>query len=567
MRQETQKCQNCKQKFTIEAEDFQFYEKLKVPPPTFCPTCRFQRRLLFWNPITLYQRPCDLCKKFNISVFPPEAPYTVYCPMCWWGDGWDSGKYAREYDFSRSFFEQINELWHEVPLEGLSIDLQTAQNSPYNHDGGYLKNCYLLFNALECQDSAYGYYLGHSQSMFNCTAVEQCQFGYDSMHSYKTNRCIGSRHQLSESFDCLFCRDTQNSQNCFASANLKNKKYCAWNKQLTREEYIKEVGRYDLGSYAAYRKLQEKAEAHWKTQIPKSEYSEFVTNCTGPNIFFSKNAKDCIEVYNAEDCRYLFRMFGPLNKDCYDISMWGMNLSRSYESMVVGENSTELRFCNESGINLTDAEYCRLSTGGSHHFGCVSIKKGDYCILNKRYEKDAYEKMTARIRAHMDEMPYTDARGNIYRYGEFFPPELSPFAYNTTLAQNLFPLTKEGAEEKQYPWRDPEHEAYKTTISAQDIPDHIKDVSDAILKEKIVCLRCGRAYRIIEMELQFHRQMNVPLPRECPFCRINEKMNLWVKNNERNKRVCAGCGVEMESPYREEEYREVYCRKCYLERI
>jgi len=47
--------------------------------------------------------------------------------------------------------------------------------------------------------------------------------------------------------------------------------------------------------------------------------------------------------------------------------------------------------------------------------------------------------MVAKIKDHMDKMPFTDAKGNVYRYGEFLPPEMSPFAYNTTLAQNFSP--------------------------------------------------------------------------------------------------------------------------------
>jgi hypothetical protein len=37
MKNETKNCQNCKNDFTIESEDFKFYEKIKVPPPTWCP--------------------------------------------------------------------------------------------------------------------------------------------------------------------------------------------------------------------------------------------------------------------------------------------------------------------------------------------------------------------------------------------------------------------------------------------------------------------------------------------------------------------------------------------------
>jgi len=567
MNPENKICQNCKKEFTVEPEDFNFYKKINVPAPTFCPDCRFQRRLMFWNPLTLYRRPCDLCKNFSVSAYPPDAPYKIYCPTCWWSDKWDSFQYGRDYDFSRSFFEQLNDLWHEVPLLGLSSDLISVKTSPFNHDVGHLKNCYLLFQANYCEDSAFGYYVGYSQSMFDSTAILQCQMGYDSMHSYKTNRCIGSRHQLSESIDCLFCRDCQNCQNCFASANLKNKKYYAWNQPLTKEEYFKEVSKYNLGSYKAYKEVQAKAEAHWKTQIPKSEYNEFAENCTGPNVFFSKNAKDCIEVYDAEDCRYLFRMWGPSNKNCYDISMWGDNLSLSYECGIVGENATRVLFSHEGGINLSDAQYSKLSTGGNHHFGCVSVRKGNYCILNKQYAKEEYEKLVPKIIEHMNNMSYTDVRGNIYRYGEFFPPEFSPYAYNTTLAQNFFPLTKEQALEKKYGWREPERSEYKSTIKAEELPDHIKDSADSVLRERIACINCGRAYRIIEMELAFHRQMNVPLPRECPQCRVNYKLNLWVKSNRRIPRVCAGCGRDMESPYTKEEVAEVFCRECYLQEV
>ena len=36
----TGECQNCKTKFEITADDMRFYERIKVPPPTWCPECR-----------------------------------------------------------------------------------------------------------------------------------------------------------------------------------------------------------------------------------------------------------------------------------------------------------------------------------------------------------------------------------------------------------------------------------------------------------------------------------------------------------------------------------------------
>ena len=60
-------CQNCQKDFIIESDDFLFYEKIKVPAPTFCPRCRQQRRLCFRNENNFYKRNCDLCEKSVVS--------------------------------------------------------------------------------------------------------------------------------------------------------------------------------------------------------------------------------------------------------------------------------------------------------------------------------------------------------------------------------------------------------------------------------------------------------------------------------------------------------------------
>jgi hypothetical protein len=75
----------------------------------------------------------------------------------------------------------------------------------------------------------------------------------------------------------------------------------------------------------------------------------------------------------------------------------------------------------------------------------------------------------------------------IYKYGEFFPSQLSPFSYNETIAQEYFPLTKEQALAQGYKWKDPEERNYQITMRQDQIPDHIKDVPDTIVNEIIEC--------------------------------------------------------------------------------
>src|SRR3989338_3299290 len=116
---EVKTCQNCHQEFKIEPEDFIFYEKMQVPPPTFCPECRIIRRFTWRNERTLYHNKCAFSGKNIITMFAPETGLKVYDRDIWWGDKWDPFDYGAEYDFSKPFFVQFKELLHRVPLVNL----------------------------------------------------------------------------------------------------------------------------------------------------------------------------------------------------------------------------------------------------------------------------------------------------------------------------------------------------------------------------------------------------------------------------------------------------------------
>ncbi len=562
MKTENKNCQNCKTQFAIEPEDFAFYEKIKVPPPTFCLQCRLQRRLSVTNLFNLYKRKCDLCGLEKISIFAPGAPYRVYCPECWWSDKWDFSEYGRDYDFSRPFFEQFDELMREAPLLGLSLDSNSIPTSPYNSNCGWLKDSYLLFFSNYSESCAYGFYGVHNKNVLDCSLLVKSELCYDVRNGYMESRSIGLRN-TNQNLECLFLRDSKNCQNCFASANLRSRKYVIFNEQYEPEEYKSKLQGWDLGSYRQYQEIKKLAAEHWQKYPPRPIWMDFSVDSTGNYVFQSKNCKECYETAGAQDSKYLLAISeGPV-KDCYDIFGWGDNLEFSYEGAIVGENAARLRFCQESGINAFDAEYCKLTTGGSHHFGCVAVKGGNYVIFNKRYSPEEFEALRGRIIAHMGEMPYRDRRGRIYKYGEFPPIELSVAAYNESLAQRFFPLTREQAEQEGYRWTDLPKGEGKKTISAAELPDNIKDAKEDVLKEVIGCAKCDRVFRIVSMELTFLRRMSLPLPRECPLCRIDEKFTEWVKQMKLVSRTCSKCASEFQTPYGPEDWPKILCHPCF----
>src|SRR3972149_1576646 len=128
MNQEMRNCQSCKKDFVIETWDFSFYEKMKVPPPTWCPKCRLQRRFATRNERTLYKRNCDLCNTSIITMFSP-GNFKVYCSSCYYSDKWDPLNYGRDYDFSKTFFAQWASLQNDVPQ--LALMQENVVNSPW----------------------------------------------------------------------------------------------------------------------------------------------------------------------------------------------------------------------------------------------------------------------------------------------------------------------------------------------------------------------------------------------------------------------------------------------------
>ena len=501
-------------------------------------------------------------------MYPADIPHAVYCPKCWWSDDWDVFSYGRDYDFSRPFFEQFRELWESVPLLSLSVDIPTLKSSPYTNHVGNSRNCYLIFHAEASEDSAYGWYHIRTKRVFDCSLSGGTELSYDSIHTYKGYKCIGVDHMI-ESMECIFSRGLTGCQNCTGSANLKNKQYVFFNKQLTKEEYEKELSKWDLGSYKKYQELKNKADEFLETVPYKALHDRFSVHSTGNYIFDSKNCKECYETSWAEDSKYLFLMADKI-RNSYDISSWGNNMESCYECCNVGDDVSHIKFCQETGLGLFDAEYCKLSTGGAHHFGCVSIKKGEYCILNKKYSEKEYRELKEKIIRHMHEMPYRDSQGREYAYGEFFPIELSPFSYNESFKNVFFPKKKEEVEAEGYLWRDEKKGEYKVTLVEKDIPDHIRDVSDNILNEVIGCVSCGKGFKIIKSELDFLRQFNLPVPRECPMCRIMKKVHRWVENLNFLKlveRTCDACGAVFLSTYTAEKAPKVLCNSCFQKSV
>jgi len=102
-------------------------------------------------------------------------------------------------------------------------------------------------------------------------------------------------------------------------------------------------------------------------------------------------------------------------------------------------------------------------------------------------------------------------------WGEFFPIEMSPFAYNETIAQEYFPITKEFAKKMNWRWMEADPKEFLPQKFI--VPQRISEVDESILKETLVCEKCGRNYKTTAQELVFYQKHMIPVPGQCHECR------------------------------------------------
>ncbi len=550
-----QNCAKCQNEFILDKDDMSFYKKMKVPNPKVCPDCRFKMRAIFRNEMSLYSgRDCDMCGKSIISIYNPKSPYTVYCHDCFYSDKWDAQNYGIKYDENRPFFDQLKELSLKVPKTTtyISRGMGPSVGTNYANMCGGCKNCYLIFNTTHTEDTMYSRGLMNvkeSSDLYFCKDSELC---YESLNVQESSKVFWSKNVVG-CVDCSFILNGRNLVNCFGCVNLNNKSYHFLNQPLSPEDYLKKVSEI-TGSYSKMEEFKKEFN-EFSLNVPVRENNNVnVQDSSGDYLADCKNIKDSFEVDDGENCKYLYS--AKKVKDSMDVIGSGIQAEKLLGVVATG-------YCNGAigcwGVeHSVDILYSFFLANCQDCLGCDGLKNKKYSILNKQYSKEEYEVLKNQI---IQELISQDL------HGLMIPPSLSPFAYNETVAQDNFPLTKEGAENLGLSWEDDIQKTEgKETMQPEDIPDNISDVNDSIIQEVFRCIDCNRNYKVIESEISFYRKMKIPLPRKCFYCRHRDRVvrrgpyKFWDRN-------CAKCLNPIRTNYSPERKEIVYCEKCYQQEV
>lgn len=550
----TQQCIQCNRSYKLEDSDVEFYQRLQVPKPRLCPDCRFQRRIVWRNERSLYARQCDLCKKSIISLYNPTSPYTVYCYECWYSDKWNPLDYGQDIDFSRPFFEQFKEVQLKVPrLYALMVN---NENCEYTNGTQQCKDCYMIFASDHDENCMYSYGTFNSVQSLDLMSSTKCELCYE---------CIGCSncYDVHYSEDCsnchssLFLIDCKGSSDCFMSYGLRNRQYVWQNQQLTKEQYQTKLAELKRGSHNTIERLRAEFSDLKKKHIFKYYHGQNNENFSGDYLERCVNSHNCFESFGMQNCKFVTH--GNQIKDTYDGYMNVDGVELGYElTGAIGAYNVKFAVAYYGG---RDCDYMDSAKQVNNSFGCVGLQHQQFCILNKQYDEAEYLALRAKLIEQMQQ---------VGEYGENFPAWCSPFAYNETAAQDMFPLTRAEVESRGWLWYEPEVKEIR--YSTYRFTDDIGKTKDDVLQTFLTCERCKKSYKIVAGELRFYRERNIPLPRVCFECRHRARLanrnprSLWRRScmcTQPDHEHRGQCPTQFESAYSAENPTMVYCERCY----
>ncbi len=634
---ETKICRYCSCQFDITDKDLEFYEKIspvfqpppnlplsweekKLPPdkgdwggflknlwngkvkylipaPTLCPECRNQRRLAWRNDRNLYKRKCDITGKSIISIFSPDKPFIVYDLDFWWSDEWKVENYFLEIDFEKSFFKQFEELLKIVPKRAL-VKWTWTEKCEYTNLLWASKNCYLIFDSNNNENCFYGSWVVRCTNCIDVSYSRDCTYCcsiIDSINCYNSSY-LQNCNDCSESHFLFNCN---NCNNCFWCVNLNNKSYFIFNKEYSENDYKKELQKLRSDFYSLKDFLKFRLKFPVQNLLVKNS-----ENVLWNMVYNSKNIQNCFEIYDSENVKYSYYVHSN-SWDCFDVNVVLNDSFKVYDTALINKTCYNMIFCYDCWNNCENLIYCKECKRTKNSFMCTGLVWKEYCILNKQYTKEEYEKLVPKIIEHMMTPPKSPSiegeswaivKQGEQEWWEFFPSSLSPFGYNETVAQEYYPINtppiphpfpqkEKGnnsclfsfslggkdawkADRGTFNWSTYEAPFPKVEkiIPASKLPENIADIPDDILNWAIECEITKKPFRIIKEELAFYRKHNLPIPRRHPDQRHLDRMSL---RNPRHlyTRKCDKCGKEIQTTYAPERPEIVYCEECYNKEI
>ena len=294
--------------------------KYLIPTPSLSPEERQRRRLAYRNDRNLYSSKCALSWKSIITIYNPEIHKNIYSIKSWWSDKWDPMNYSKNFDETKSFFEQYFKLHSKVPKIAMMNDNWTnSENIEYCQDVAYSKNCYLTNVAWKLENCHYNSYMAWWKWLIDCFFVMESENCYECLNSYNLFNCFFVENSRNIS-DCWFAYDLIWCNNCLFSVWLRNKKYYIFNKEYSKEEYFVLFDKFKKQLKDNISNFKKDFD-NFLAKFPRRQNNNIsCENSVWDNLINSKNSIFCYNGKKFENSKYWW--FWDTWEYWVDLSVW-----------------------------------------------------------------------------------------------------------------------------------------------------------------------------------------------------------------------------------------------------
>jgi hypothetical protein len=543
----------CKKTFPVFPEDEEFVKKFDCPLPSMCVACRHQRRAMFTPILVFHRRTSALSGKPILAMYSPSCKSPIYSIEEWWSDAWDAVSYGRPYNPSESFLAQFGALLDEVPR--MSNHNEKSENCDFSFGAYNSRNCYYCRTIARSEDVFYSDFItGKNESIVDCY---RCQFSQYLVECLLCIKCYASSHLLrcSNVRDSHFCIDCQSCSDCLFCHNLRNKSCHINNQPLDKETYLKMKREIMDGCYSTFEKNLERFGEVYASTLWKDQQNVNCENCIGDGLFNCADCFQCFNCFNTVKSRYCWELTpSETTSHSMDLTRGGIG-ELLYNCAGLGGKNYFARMCANCR-HSSFITYCTHCITCKDCFGCAGLRNKQYCVLNKQYTKEEYERLTSEI--------IEDMRSEGI-WGDFFAPENSAFAYNNSMASIYFPLSKQEILKRGWRWEDIA-EPQLSGEEATAIPDSIDEIPDSFISSIITCPVSRKRFKLQKRELEIYRMLHLPCPRLHPDIRIQQRRQM-INPYLLHQRKCSSCGKAIESTFSPDRTETVLCEGCYLREV
>lgn len=554
------------------------WEKMNFDLPQYCYRVRMLKRQIFRNEKKFYALP-------EISIVHDSVRKVL--PV---KDRHEEDFYKYWIEYSGNFNNDLKELYEKVPY--LPRYVVASENSDYCNQTSNEKNCYLCIGWLESENCLYTTYDVQSKYIIDSYGTFNCEISYQSIHIWWSMKSFFCTY-LVNCYNTRFGYDLHNCKNVIFGFGLRDQEYIFKNKKYPQEERERIAQEY-------YKKIKT---ISWLKEL-LAEYQEFIDTYPHEDVHnVNSEHPRGTQINNSKNMTFWFWAEG--NHDSrYCGIQWRSQNVMDLESSAMSQQtyncigSIQMFGCSCISSNfweMKNAHYGFYMRWSSDILGCFGLQNQSHCILNKKYSKEDREKLATTI---IQELRAKQKRG------DFMDTEMSPFPYNDSLANRVFPIKQlkiwdklttinpDGfgtvevlnpekfisdarldlwwEEKRKIKWRTQEAEINLPTnvpiLQVSDLPDDIDTAQKDICDKVIICEKTWRPYKILQMELDFYKQYGLPLPTTHYEYRDNKRceqlpprfLELWS---------CDKCGKENIREFRKNPKFKIYCEQCYNKEI